>query len=135
MDPKPILPNMFHPQCPWMTRDVKKYIRPYTRTARPVKYYFAEFGISQRFSADVENPLAVPIRGGDKIVPKFQTDQVTPRNPFPDDPDKRPSITEASTELKKIFSKLEMVSLGLIFGGDVTTLEMVSRIDVREGRM
>ena len=86
MDPKPILPNMFHPQRPLVTRDdVKKYVRPYTRTARPVKYYLTDFGISQRFSADVENPLAVPIRGGDNTVPEFQTDQVTPRNPFPTD--------------------------------------------------
>lgn len=36
---------------------------------------------------------------------------------------------------KKIFSKLEMVSLGLIFGGDCVTLLMVSRIEVLEGRM
>jgi hypothetical protein len=36
---------------------------------------------------------------------------------------------------KKIFSKLEMVSFGLILGGEVTTLEIVSRIEVREGRM
>ena len=85
MDPTPILPNMFHPQRPWMTRDVKKDIRPYTRTVRPVKYYFADFGLSQQFDADVENPLAVPICGGDRTVPEFQTDQVTPRNPFPTD--------------------------------------------------
>lgn len=34
---------------------------------------------------------------------------------------------------KKIFSKLEMVSLGLIRGGEEVTFEMVSRIDTREG--
>ena len=82
-----------------------------TRAAGPVKYYLADFRISQRFSADGENLLAVPIRGGDKIVPKFQTGQVTPCNPFPDDSDKRPSITEASIELKKIFSKLSPLKL------------------------
>ena len=69
-----------------MTRDdVKKYVRLYTRAAGPVKYYLADFRISQRFSADEENPLAVPICGGDRTVPEFQTDQVTPRNPFPTD--------------------------------------------------
>lgn len=36
---------------------------------------------------------------------------------------------------KKIFSKLEMVSLGLILGGDAVTLLSVSRIDVRDGMM
>ena len=36
---------------------------------------------------------------------------------------------------KKIFSKLEMVSLGLILGGDAVTLFSVSRMDVRDGMM
>lgn len=36
---------------------------------------------------------------------------------------------------KKNFSKLEMVDLGLIFGGESTTLGSVSRIDVRDGIM
>lgn len=36
---------------------------------------------------------------------------------------------------KKIFSKLEIVSLGLISGGEAVTFEMVSRIDTREGTM
>lgn len=34
---------------------------------------------------------------------------------------------------KKNFSKLEIVDLGLICGGDLETLPIVSRIDVREG--
>jgi hypothetical protein len=33
---------------------------------------------------------------------------------------------------KKNFSKFEMVDLGLIFGGEMTTLGNVSRIDVRD---
>lgn len=36
---------------------------------------------------------------------------------------------------KKIFSKLDMVSLGLILGGCAVTLLMVSKIDVRDGMM
>jgi hypothetical protein len=36
---------------------------------------------------------------------------------------------------KKIFSKLEMVSLGLILGGEATTLFSVSRMEVRDGVM
>lgn len=34
---------------------------------------------------------------------------------------------------KNIFSRLEMVSFGLIFDGEAVTLLSVSRIDVREG--
>jgi len=36
---------------------------------------------------------------------------------------------------KKIFSKLEMVSLGFSLGGDAVTLLRVSRIEVLEGTM
>ena len=82
MDPAPILPDMFHPQRPWRTRDSKREIRPYTRTARPVKYYFTDFGLSSQYNADISNPLEIPILGGDKTVPEFQKDRTTPRNPF-----------------------------------------------------
>ncbi|KAI0779507.1 hypothetical protein C8Q74DRAFT_1367393 [Fomes fomentarius] len=82
MDSTPILPDMFHPQRPWDQRHVMKDIRPYTRTARPVKYYFTDFGLSRRYSSDENNPLEVPILGGDRTVPEFQNDHYTPRNPF-----------------------------------------------------
>lgn len=36
---------------------------------------------------------------------------------------------------KKIFSKLEMVSFGLSFGGCAVTLLRVSKIEVRDGTM
>lgn len=36
---------------------------------------------------------------------------------------------------KKIFSKLDIVSLGLILGGCAVTLLIVSKIEVREGMM
>lgn len=36
---------------------------------------------------------------------------------------------------KKIFSKLEMVSFGLSFGGCAVTLLTVSKIEVRDGTM
>jgi hypothetical protein len=36
---------------------------------------------------------------------------------------------------KKIFSTLEMVSFGLILGGDCVTLLRVSEMDVLEARM
>ena len=60
MDPKPILPAMFHPQWTWrQLRDITKDVRPYSRTARPVKYYFIDFGIAVRVPAggDVRSTL------------------------------------------------------------------------------
>ncbi len=48
----------------------------------------------------------------------------------------RKGCSEKVTRMsKKIFSKLEMVSLGLILGGFAVTLFRVSRIDVRLGMM
>ena len=83
MDSKPILPEMFHPQRIWrQLHDIRKDIRPYTRTARPVRYYFTDFGLSRRYAPDDANPLEDPIIGGDKTVPEFQNDPYTPRNPF-----------------------------------------------------
>lgn len=82
MDSKPILPDMFHPQQPSRTRDSKRFIRPFTRTARPVKYYYTDFGLSRRYSPEDTNPLEVPIMGGDKTVPEFLKDPTVPRNPF-----------------------------------------------------
>lgn len=82
MDSKPILPEMFHPQRIWRMLDGRTEVRPYTRTARPVKYYFVDYGHARRYSADDTNPLEVPLLGGDKTVPEFKNDRVTPRNPF-----------------------------------------------------
>ncbi|KAI0709581.1 kinase-like domain-containing protein [Cerioporus squamosus] len=82
MDSKPILPDMFHPTATQKTRDFKGYVQPYTRTARPVRYYLTDFGLSRRYSPDDPNPLEVPIFGGDKSVPEFQKDPYAPANPF-----------------------------------------------------
>ena len=85
MDPKPILPDGFHPQRPWRTKDNERDIRPHSRTARPVKYYLADFGISRRYSPEVLEPLAVPLHGGDRTAPELRVDSLTPRNPLPTD--------------------------------------------------
>ena len=82
MDGKPILPDMFHPAARQKTRDFKGWIRPYTRTARPVRYYWTDFGLSRRYAPDDLNPLEVPIIGGDRSVPEFMKDPYTPCNPF-----------------------------------------------------
>jgi len=84
MDALPMYLEPYHPCSPWTRRDFRGRARHLTRTQRPVKYYFIDFGISRRYSADDTNPLEPPIRGGDKSVPEFQQrNQLC--NPFPTD--------------------------------------------------
>ena len=85
MDSRPILPQTFHPQAPSMSRDLQRFVSPSSRTAHPVNYYITDFGLSRRYRLDEANPLEEPIMGGDKTVPEFQHDPITPRNPFPTD--------------------------------------------------
>ncbi|KAI0745229.1 kinase-like domain-containing protein [Earliella scabrosa] len=82
MDPRPILPNGFHPQAPYMSRDLTRFVSPRSRTRYPVKYYFTDFGHARRYASEETNPLERPLLGGDKTVPEFQNDRTTPRNPF-----------------------------------------------------
>ena len=65
--------------------DFTKLVTPYTRTQRPPKYYFIDFGISRWYNPkDGPHPLEPPIRGGDKSVPEFQN-SVEPCDPFATD--------------------------------------------------
>lgn len=82
MDPKPMFPELYHPVLPMMRRDFKGYVRPYSRTARPVKYYWTDFGLSVRFDPQDANPVAMPVLGGDKTVPEYIKNPRTPCNPF-----------------------------------------------------
>ncbi|TFK74346.1 hypothetical protein BDN72DRAFT_789669 [Pluteus cervinus] len=45
----------------------------FTRTQRPSKYYFIDFGLSRQYDPSNDNPLEPRIIGGDKTVPEFQT--------------------------------------------------------------
>ncbi|KAJ3556602.1 hypothetical protein NM688_g1935 [Phlebia brevispora] len=84
MDPKPLYPNMFHPFSPRMNLNLTAKAKHFTRTQRPVKYYFIDFGISDRYSTR-DNTVAAPVHvGGDRTVPEFQTDSPT-HNPFATD--------------------------------------------------
>ena len=85
MDATPILPDLWHFSAPRRTRDDKKFVSPRSRTAHPVKYYWADFGLARRYPPDDPNPLEDPIEGGDKSVPEFQQDPIVPCNPFPTD--------------------------------------------------
>jgi serine/threonine protein kinase len=79
-------PDAWHPIRDDYKRDnIRQRIEPYTRTQRPPRYYFIDFGISRLYSAeDGPHPLEPPIRGGDKSVPEFQQ-SMKPCDPFPTD--------------------------------------------------
>ena len=90
MDASPLYPKPYHPVEPlrlWDFSDTGWFAgqpKHYTRTHRPVKYYFTDFGISRRYNPDDGPPLEDPILGGDKTVPEFQV-SLDPCNPFPTD--------------------------------------------------
>ncbi|EGO00136.1 hypothetical protein SERLA73DRAFT_72874 [Serpula lacrymans var. lacrymans S7.3] len=84
MDANPLYIDPYHPQDLDMKRDFSGKARYFTRTRRPPKYFFIDFGISRRYAADHNAPLEYPIWGGDKTVPEFQkSDDAC--NPFPTD--------------------------------------------------
>lgn len=85
MDPKPLYPRMYHPVMTQYTRDFKHLAKYYSRTARPTKYYFVDFGISRKYKPSDAPFLEHPIRGGDKSVPEFRPEVIRLCNPFPTD--------------------------------------------------
>lgn len=85
LDPHDMYPNLYHLVATDSNRDYKRDARHYSRTRRPCKYYWTDFGLSRRYEPDNLNPLEVPILGGDKSVPEFKEDETIPRNPFPTD--------------------------------------------------
>ena len=84
MDASKLYMDAFHPIHPIMKRDFSRYARFKTRTTRPVKYYFIDFGLSRRYDPSIIQPLEIPIWGGDKEVPEFQNSN-NPCDPFPID--------------------------------------------------
>ncbi|KAG1725264.1 uncharacterized protein EDB91DRAFT_1168927 [Suillus paluster] len=85
MDAKDLYAEPYHPVKPYMKRDFSGHVSHYTRTRRPPKYYFIDFGLSRQYDAGEENPLEYPIFGGDKSVPEFKHNLDIPLNPFPTD--------------------------------------------------
>ncbi|PPQ88039.1 hypothetical protein CVT25_000847 [Psilocybe cyanescens] len=88
MDPSEIYPDGFHPVKYNMNCDLTgPAFQKYTRTQRPPKYYWIDFGLSVQFDRSDEFPRAISIREGDKSVPEFQ-DMArlhAARDPFPTD--------------------------------------------------
>lgn len=86
MDPVPMFPELFHPRRQNMKRDFSGPVKPLTRTQRPTKYFFVDFGHARKYNPDDGSPLELPLFGGDRTVPEFQEDGYDkPYNPFPTD--------------------------------------------------
>ncbi|KAJ3481135.1 hypothetical protein NLI96_g7861 [Meripilus lineatus] len=85
MDPRPMFPEMFHPGDMSRSRDFQSSAKFYTRTSRPTKYIFIDFGLSIRYQPG-QDRKALPLRGGDKTVPEFQGNGLRALyDPFPVD--------------------------------------------------
>jgi hypothetical protein len=79
-----MFPQGFHPLVQNDAPDFSKSAKHLTRTQHPPKYYLLDFGISRRYNPANGPPLELPIEGGDKTVPEFQTSNDA-CDPFPTD--------------------------------------------------
>ncbi|KAH7904082.1 hypothetical protein BJ138DRAFT_1073715 [Hygrophoropsis aurantiaca] len=133
MDATSLYDEPFHPVRPEWKRDLSGYARHSTRTQRPPKYYFIDFGISRRYDPSDTKPLEPPIIGGDKTVPEFQN-SVEPRNPFPTDIYYLGNLLrEDFIHLKEGFSFLEGLMADMVQDDPSkrpTIDEVVSRFDI-----
>lgn len=81
MDPIPLYPNLYHPVKTNLNRDLSGPAAHFTRTERPTRYFFVDFGISRHYP-DVQMPVIEDIiDAGDKTVPEHQGDALR-ANPF-----------------------------------------------------
>lgn len=86
LDPKAMYPDMYHPRHRTERRDYKGTAKFYSRTERPTKYYYVDFGLSRKYDPADGPPLELPILGGDKTVPEFQGEGYNIAvDPFPTD--------------------------------------------------
>ncbi|KAJ7680929.1 hypothetical protein DFH06DRAFT_1077918 [Mycena polygramma] len=91
MDGQHLFPGGTHPQFYVNKPDAFEKAKHCTRTQRPVKYYFIDFGISCKFEPG-EDTREYPIEGGDASVPEFEIyktmgdpSKVEKLDPFPTD--------------------------------------------------
>ena len=78
LEPSGMYPKGFHPVKINRNRDFKGKATAYTRTLRPPRYYFIDFGLSRRYpTRDVTD---IPLRGGGKTAPGHQSQGRS--NPF-----------------------------------------------------
>ncbi|KZT71753.1 hypothetical protein DAEQUDRAFT_687103 [Daedalea quercina L-15889] len=75
--------KLWHPRAPMYNRDFSRRAKHYSRTERPVKYFYIDYGLSRKYDTADASPRELPIHGGDKSVPEFQGNGYTvPANPF-----------------------------------------------------
>ncbi|RDB25453.1 hypothetical protein Hypma_007491 [Hypsizygus marmoreus] len=85
-DITPLYDSPPHPWHTWRTYDYSRDVKQRSsRTRTPIKYYLADFGLSQLYKPEDAPHLELPGWGGDKTVPEFQTSDDTPCDPFPVD--------------------------------------------------
>ncbi|KAF8647095.1 hypothetical protein AX16_006929 [Volvariella volvacea WC 439] len=84
MDAPGMFPESFDHELNELLPDRSGYAKSLTRTQKPPRYYFVDFGISRKYDPNDSNPLEPPIWGGDRTAPEFQGD-LHPVNPFPTD--------------------------------------------------
>ncbi|RDB25098.1 hypothetical protein Hypma_007501 [Hypsizygus marmoreus] len=76
-----------HPWEMWLTYDASRQTQQlYSRTQKPVKYYFIDFGLSRLYKPEDAPYLEEGVWGGDKTVPEFLNAEDIPHSdPFPVD--------------------------------------------------
>ena len=85
LDPNGMYPRMYHPQHTHLDREWDKDAKFYSRTRKPSRYLWIDFGLSLRYEDGATEPSELPIWGGDRSVPEFKEDFDIARNPFPVD--------------------------------------------------
>lgn len=79
-------PEPFHPVKKNMRRDWKGRAKYHSRTQRPPRYYWIDYGHSLRYPPDSGPVLQLPQEGGDHSVPEFRGDLYNvPSDPFATD--------------------------------------------------
>lgn len=73
MDGSQLFPEGHHPIRNYMTSDISRPARCFSRLERPVKYYFIDFGMSTHFM-EGDSPYVLGAKGGDQDPPELSND-------------------------------------------------------------
>ena len=70
MDPTPLFSEIPHPTTPDRCYDFKHKVKRYTRTERPTRYHYIDFGLSIKFSPGQDTNCQI-VYGGDRSAPEY----------------------------------------------------------------
>lgn len=79
-DATPMYPDGFHPIDTDLTPSWDGKAGHFTRTQRPVRYYFIDFGLSVHFQGQEARSI-LPVRGGDHTAPEHLPILMAKRQP------------------------------------------------------